>query len=260
MTAQDHEANTGGDVPPPTAHFCSAIEIAEDLDNPPSNTTGVSARAVLLNAAFWGRGVRLRVAFMEGEPALHRRVEALAQLWPEQTEADFSFEFWIDNGLDPSEADIRVTFTPGLGSFSKLGRYATSVAKSKRTMNLGWMTLDLDEERARAVVLHEFGHALGLVHEHMNPAKPISWNRERVIADLKKSQGWDETKIEANMFARYRPDQIFGTDVDQLSIMMYPIDPVWTTNGYSAPFNSVLTDADKALVREAYGPRPSLGG
>ena len=62
------------------------------------------------------------------------------------------------------------------------------------------------------------------------------------------------------MFARYRPDQIFGTDVDQLSIMMYPIDPAWTTNGYSAPFNSVLTDTDKALVREAYGLRPTLGG
>ncbi len=94
----------------------------------------------------------------------------------------------------------------------------------------------------------------------MNPAQQIPWNRERVIADLKKSQGWDEAKIEANMFARYRPDQIFGTDVDQFSIMMYAIDPAWTTNGYSAPFNSVLTETDKALIREAYGPRPTFGG
>lgn len=240
----------------PQTEFCSAIET---IDYQPAIANGQRARAALLREAFWGRGVRLRVAFMEGDPALHRRVAALAQQWPDQTAANFSFEFWIADGNDPAQADIRITFTAGIGSFSKLGRYAATVDRRLRTMNLGWMTLALDEERARAVVLHEFGHALGLVHEHMNPAQQVPWNKARVIADLKRSQGWDEAKIQANMFARFEPGQIFGTDVDAKSIMMYPIVPEWTTTGYSAPFNTVLTEADKALIHAAYGPRPGFG-
>jgi serralysin len=251
----DQGQNSDG-LDPIETRFCAAIEDA--AFHLPSSATR-KARAAMLKSAFWGRGVRLRVAFMEGEVALHKRVAEFAQLWPDETGANFSFEFWIEDDNDPANADIRITFTPGIGSFSVLGRNAVSVHPAKRTMNLGWMTLDLPENDARAVVLHEFGHALGLVHEHMNPAQAIPWNRTRVIADLRRSQGWDDAKIEVNMFARYDPGQIFGTDVDTLSIMMYPIAPEWTTNGYSAPFNTFLTDLDKALILEAYGPRPQTG-
>ena len=39
-------------------------------------------------------------------------------------------------------------------------------------MSFGWLSQDLPEDQFRAVVLHEFGHALGLIHEH-----PARWNR-----------------------------------------------------------------------------------
>lgn len=247
---------SGSKAAPDETRFCSALE---DVNFQLPEANGEKARAALLKAAFWGRGVRLRVSFLEGEAALHQRVAALAQAWPDQTEANFSFEFWIDTTLDPADADIRITFQPGLGSFSKLGRYAQAVHRSERTMNLGWMTLALPDHEARAVVLHEFGHALGLVHEHMNPARPIAWNRERVLADMRRSQGWPDARIEANMFARYRPDEIFGTDVDPLSIMMYSIPPQWTSDGFTAPFNTTLTASDRALIREAYGVRRGFG-
>ena len=127
-------------------------------------------------------------------------------------------------------------------------------------MNLGWMSLDLDEEEARSVVLHEFGHALGLVHEHMNPARPIEWDREQVIADLQASQGWSEDTIETNMFAQYRAGETFHTDIDLLSIMTYQIPPEWTLDGFSTRSNAALSAADLALIREAYGIRRGFGG
>ena len=32
----------------------------------------------------------------------------------------------------------------------------------------------------RATVLHQFGHALGLEHEHQHPTAPLEWNQEKV--------------------------------------------------------------------------------
>ncbi|AWO88419.1 MULTISPECIES: M12 family metallopeptidase [Bradyrhizobium] len=237
--------------------YCSSLDIMPGGSS--ETARGLARRAALLNSAFWGRGARLTVGFLEGSVALQRRVETIAQRWPSETNADFSLEFWIEPPRNAAQANIRISFQPDKGSWSVLGKYARETAPSKATMNLGWMTTELDEEKADAVVLHEFGHALGLIHEHLNPSQTIDWNEENVRADLKRTQGWDDTTIEANMFARPKPEDVFATDVDALSIMMYPIPPSWTNNGYTTGFNSRLTDTDKSLIRAAYGARSPFG-
>jgi Astacin (Peptidase family M12A) len=239
--------------PPAEQLFCSALDIV------PEALHGERSRVALLKAAFWGMRPTLTVSFFAGTPDLQRRVAKLAQGWVEESRADITFNFWIDDPDSAKSADIRIDFQKGKGSWSHLGRYAQTLAPTAATMNLGWMTMELDEVRARAVVLHEFGHALGLIHEHTNPKHPIQWNETAVIADLKKTQGWDEAKIRANMFAKFKVDDVEATAVDPLSIMMYPIPSTWTKDGFTAPFNSVLTAADKKLVREQYGERAAFG-
>jgi hypothetical protein len=220
---------------------------------------GYAQRAAMLNAAFWSRGARLTIAFLEGEAALHRRVAELAERWVTETGADVKFEFWIEVARDPREANLRIAFRPDKGSQSVLGRFALSVNPNDFTMNLGWMSLELPEDQASAVVLHEFGHALGLIHEHLNPVQQINWNMANVVADLRRTQRWDDATIQANMFAQYDPGAVFATDVDPHSIMMYPIPERWTNSGYSTGFNSSLTAQDKALIRAAYGTRSVFG-
>jgi len=48
--------------------------------------------------------------------------------------------------------------------------YASRISNPLRaTMNFGWLTPDTEDSEYQRVVLHEFGHALGLLHEHQHP-------------------------------------------------------------------------------------------
>lgn len=237
--------------------FCSSIDTPVGTGS--AQMRGVARRAALLNAAFWGQGSTITVAFLGAEPPLHRRVADIAKRWTTETDADIKFEFWIESNRDARDAHVRIDFDRARGSWSVLGKLAQGTDRNAPTMNLGWMTMELPEAEARAVVLHEFGHALGLIHEHLSPVRSIQWNKAAVTADLKRTQGWDDATIASNMFAQYDLSQVFATDIDPLSIMMYPIPPSWTNGTFTAGFNTALTEQDKALIRKAYGTRPSFG-
>lgn len=78
---------------------------------------------------------------------------------------NLKFEF-VDDIL---ESDIRIKFdSSNTFSYSKIGTSARFVSKSSNTMCFS--VLDI------AVVLHEFGHAFGMQHEHQSPNGPIKWN------------------------------------------------------------------------------------
>ncbi len=52
------------------------------------------------------------------------------------------------------------------------GKEALRAGKSEPTMNLGWVTNEAStSDKERGTILHEFGHALGLLHEHQSPAR-----------------------------------------------------------------------------------------
>jgi hypothetical protein len=180
---------------------------------------------------------------------LQKRVAEVAKEWTGPPEmANVGFEF-----VDSGDADVRVAFQEGNGSWSYLGTMCQQIPSGEPTMNYGWLTQDSDDDEVRSVVLHEFGHALGLIHEHQNPNNAIGWNRAAVIADLSHPpNSWDEATIENNMFKRYEPAEGSGTAVDAQSIMMYPIPAAWTTDGFSVGMNGELSDTDKQFIRTAY--------
>jgi len=109
-------------------------------------------------------------------------------------------------------------------------------------MNFGW----LDE----GVVLHEFGHAIGLAHEHQNPDKGIQWNEEAVIRDLSgPPNNWDVATIQHNVLRKYSHDQVNGTEFDAKSIMLYSFPAEWTLDGFHTEPNDVISDIDKEFAR-----------
>jgi serralysin len=205
-------------------------------------------KAALLNQFKWQPGTVVTVRFVEGDAGLQKRVANVAQEWTGPQMANMSLMF-----VDGGSADVRVAFEQGNGSWSYLGTMCQQIPAGEPTMNYGWLTPDSDDDELGRVVLHEFGHALGLIHEHQNPNRAISWNRAAVIADLSgPPNNWDEATIENNMFKHYDPAELSGTPVDAQSIMMYPIPAAWTNDGFSAGLNRTLSETDKEFIRNAY--------
>jgi serralysin len=220
-------------------HYCILLMPGESEGKP---------KAALLNQFKWQPGTEVRVRFLEGDTGLQKRVAGVAQEWTGPQMANLSLKF-----VDGGDADVRIAFEQGNGSWSYLGTMCQQIPARKPTMNYGWLVPDSDDDELRRVVLHEFGHALGLIHEHQNPNRPIAWNRAAVVADLSgPPNDWDLPTIENNIFKRYDPAELSSTPVDPQSIMMYPIPAAWTTDGFSAALNRELSGTDKEFIREAY--------
>ena len=116
--------------------------------------------------------------------------------------------------FNPNLADIRIDFDPEGGAWSLLGTDCLSEDKKESTMNFGWFDVP--------TTLHEFCHALSMVHEHSNPnGKPINWSVCHVTQWANSTQGWDATTIKENIIEKYKVDQINGSEFDPLSIMLY---------------------------------------
>lgn len=202
-------------------------------------------RAGLWLASRWPPGATIKISFLDGDPALHARVEAVAQQWIQPGRANLFFDFRTDTKKTP----IRISFTRD-GSWSVLGTTARRIPEGEPTMNFGWLKPTSSDAEVERVVLHEFGHALGLVHEHQLPAGGIEWNKPAVFADLEPK--WSRAKIEQNLFATVDPAEAAMTNLDSTSIMMYPIKKSWTLNGFSTGLNAKLSKTDIAFIRNMY--------
>jgi hypothetical protein len=117
-------------------------------------------------------------------------------------------------------------------------------------MNFGWLRPSSDDDEVKRVVLHEFGHALGLVHEHQSPAVQIQWDRDAVIRDCSKY--WTEEEIELNIFEPYDRRETNYSNFDPQSIMIYPIPASWTRNGVAYPLDRTLSATDREFIRRQY--------
>jgi hypothetical protein len=204
-------------------------------------------KAALLLGAKWNVGDVITVRFLEGAAKLRERVRKVAEEWTKLANLTLDFH-------DSAPTDIRIAFQEGNGSWSYLGTICRRIAEPKPTMNYGWLKPDSPDDEVRRVVLHEFGHALGLIHEHQNPKNGgIEWNRDAVIRDLSAPpNSWDPATIEENMFKKYDPASLSATNIDPRSVMMYPIPRAWTLDGTQAGLNSELSDQDEAFIAENY--------
>ncbi|WP_424753546.1 hypothetical protein [Methylobacterium sp.] len=174
----------------------------------------------------------LGVFFLDGSSSQQAIFRDAANVWVEKLGGKLAFDYSAPQG----GSQIRVTFNTGVNE-SYIGRGNLLVKNSSPTMRIG--------DVVPHIIQHECGHALGLQHEHQNPKVPFTWNKAKVIADM-KAQGWSEEQTVANIIDRYSQNLacVGDPDFNDKSIMLYPIPASWTNFSFSSGENSLITIRD----------------
>ena len=232
----------------------SRTAVDENVDNAPALPRGTRLPGPLfdspvalaaLTGKLWKPGRTLRVRFLDGDPAIHKRVEPLAHEWSKYANLKFAF------GTDPN-AEIRISFQQP-GSWSYIGTDALTIPKNQPTMNFGWLKANTPSDEYARVVIHEFGHAIGCIHEHQNPSTDIPWNKAAVYDYYSgPPNNWSKEQVDINLFTRYGAEITQFSTFDRDSIMLYPIPNEFTEGDFEVGWNRLLSKTDKAYIATLY--------
>ena len=167
-------------------------------------------------------------------------------------------------GSNIDESDVRISFIKDLGAFSLLGTEALTAPKNIITMNLGW--IDKDDSNTDSVpilvgtgvvVVHEFGHMLGMIHEHQRPKEPMNWNKEIVYKSLGgPPNNWSREEVDNQIFKQWDINTLNSSNFDKHSVMEY----IFPNNFFTSPPNltptKYLSNLDIIWVNKIYPGKP----
>jgi hypothetical protein len=253
--------------------------------------TNMHPYLVILESDKWIDGRIITVAFKGGTTELHEKIAAVASQWSDYANIRFDF------GRDPAtgkfrtwsvedkdyQADIRIAFD-ALGYWSTVGtesRDPKIIVPNEASMNFH----DFDQGTPvtwEGTVRHEFGHALGLEHEHQHPAQVCDWRWTDEdgyqVAKDKYGQvtidkngkhpsiyrvlggppnNWPPEQVDSNL-RQLSDSSAYGFGkFDKFSIMKYYFESWMFIDGersdcYSAGGNNEFSNEDKTRVAEFY--------
>lgn len=224
---------------------CSSQERTPVFDFHKNSYDSTKSRGGADNYYLWDIGTTIKVKFLSGSPALQAKVLSAARVWEYYANLKFEQTYGDD-------ADIRVKLGEGSGHNSYIGTVCRMIDKSQETMNLDTVNMSYSAKYSTAVVQHEFGHAIGLLHEHSSPVSGIKWNKQRLYKLYKIQQGWDKDQVDFQVFRVFNQSYTNGTKYDNRSIMHYPIDSTETLDGYWVDWNYYLSKGDKEIIAALY--------
>ncbi|MEY4927289.1 MAG: hypothetical protein RI894_1725 [Bacteroidota bacterium] len=221
------------------------------VDMPPEIDDRIAFAVSTKAASLWANGSRISVKFLDGDAYLREKVMKYAQEWTKYANIDFDFVAF------GTTADIRISFKYS-GSWSYVAKDALWARdQSTPTMNFGWFNHSTSEDEFRRVTLHEFGHALGLYHEHQHPKSNLQWNEAAVYDYYSTRIGWPRSKITEQVLNKYNSGSTNYGKYDPESIMHYDIDKNLLYNAVPVYRNTDLSATDREYIASLYPGRTS---
>lgn len=201
----------------------------------------------------WIPGQTIQVSFLGGSDYQKLKVMDIASEWVHYANLYFSWNVLNvrSDGMN-GRNDVRISFKRGNGSWSYVGIDALTISNQKQaTMNFGWLYEETAEDEWERVVLHEFGHMLGAIHEHQSPAADIKWDLPLLYQYYWETQGWSKEQVDSNIVRKYNKD-VSNTEFDRESIMLYPVEQKFTLDDFEVGWNRRLSDKDKGFIAGMY--------
>ncbi|WP_166223162.1 M12 family metallopeptidase [Pseudomonas atagonensis] len=218
--------------------------IKENPNNQSSNSGGRRKRSLVNYSKLWANGRTLKIAFIDAPEAEHKqKIIDAASRWLPYINLTFDF-------VDGEQGDIRIATKNNVNS-SILGTDALLIHPDWPTMSLG---VKPDHEDFEVIVTHEFGHALGAMHEHQHPEANIPWDKPKVYEFYRNREMNPLTpeQVDRNLFIPFDTLAAIYTEYDRKSIMHHPVANALTLGNWENPTNREISKKDKKLMRLLY--------
>lgn len=226
-------------------------------------------RGVVHRALTWQPSETIKICFRSGTQKARARVVQFASEWMRY--ANLKLDFGDPNSPRACQGDnheaIKIDFMnsgPKAGYWSIIG---TNSRKADHSLNLSYLGEDelpknkagqsMPLAEARRLVLHEFGHALGLFHEHQSPRSGCAaeYEEEAVFA-FGALRGWPPDRTIMNFKQLAESPEFNATEIDRKSIMHYSLPP-WIFKAREkspcwVPANFELSERDKSFMARVY--------
>jgi hypothetical protein len=249
--------------------FCN-IGLGKKRSNDPTR----KKRSLVNTSALWRQGQTLKIAFIEEDidPQLKQGIIDGIMDWQPYINLRLVI---VDFAKDPGHIRISTVIDNRGKGWSALGTDALEIEPTSATLNIG---VALEHEDFLRAVRHEFGHALGLEHEHQHPLANIPWDEPKVYDhyrpkfagfrdELRKDNLTEEEidqyideMIYESVLAKMPYEGYAGNRYDRESVMHYDFPNELTIGDWKIGKNTEISEGDKEMIRLLYPnvlPSPS---